>query len=718
MNDLPSACSPRSAGSTRSLARTRLFWPRPLLAAGLCCAAVAWLAGPTGRLLVVLPLLLFGPGYLAVRALAVPLPTTAFVRPALWLGLSLSLVALLYEWATAVGLALTPPALGLLTMACGLAVVASLWRSPPTDCQGGAAMSGWWWLALLAVLALALWARFLQIAGLALPAWVDSIHHALLIRVAAEHGQAPYSLRPYLPVDQLTYHWGYHVFVAAILQLTGLPLGRAMLWVGQVLNALHVLTVAALAAYLWRRPLAGLVAGIVVGMISIMPAYYVSWGRYTQLTGLLVLPPLAIVWHAGLRTPSYRRALCTALMLAGLSLIHTRVLCFALGFMASAAAVWAVGQPRSHLCPHARHLALPVVLALGLAAPWLALLVTRWLAPALERRLDLAGGGDYNALNEGLLWAGNNRWLLGLALASALWGLRRRTRATVELIGWVAALVVLANPWLAGYLLPAAGASLALWGLQQRRVLAVLGGAALLLLGRLAARIPYLWLLTNDSVVISLFVPIGVLVGGGAWMASSWLLTIGRRESSVEHKEPSIENRVAIAQRAIIRRYGGGLLLALIALWGAWSGRSVINPVTVLATPADVEAIAWATQHTPSDARFLINASPWLNIYRGVDGGWWLLPLAGRWTSTPPVLYIYGPPDYVRETSELSRQVAGFQPGQEQQLYRLIQQAGITHIYLGPRTGPLTPATFMGNPAFETVYAHDGVTILAVHRQP
>ena len=82
------------------------------------------------------------------------------------------------------------------------------------------------------------------------------------------------------------------MFVATTVRLAGLPLAPTMLWTGQALNALHGLSVAALATYLWRRPIAGVVAALVVGLLSIMPAYYVSWGRYTQLTGLLLLPPL------------------------------------------------------------------------------------------------------------------------------------------------------------------------------------------------------------------------------------------------------------------------------------------------------------------------------------------------------------------------------------------------------------------------------------------
>ncbi len=107
-------------------------FPHRLLVVVLICAALAWLSGPAGRLLVVLPLLLFGPGYLAERKLAASDGTSLAQRPALWLGLSLSLIALLYQWATALGLSLTTPVLSFLAFACALGVA---WRflQPTTD---------------------------------------------------------------------------------------------------------------------------------------------------------------------------------------------------------------------------------------------------------------------------------------------------------------------------------------------------------------------------------------------------------------------------------------------------------------------------------------------------------------------------------------------------------------------------------------------------------
>src|SRR6187402_2348954 len=98
-------------------------FPHRVLVVVLVCAAFVWLSGPAGRLLVVLPLLLFGPGYLAERALAASDGASLAQRPAIWLGLSLSLIALLYQWATALGLSLTTPVLSFLAAACGLGVV-------------------------------------------------------------------------------------------------------------------------------------------------------------------------------------------------------------------------------------------------------------------------------------------------------------------------------------------------------------------------------------------------------------------------------------------------------------------------------------------------------------------------------------------------------------------------------------------------------------------
>lgn len=160
------------------------------------------------------------------------------------------------------------------------------------------------------------------------------------------------------------------------------------------------------------------------------------------------------------------------------------------------------------------------------------------------------------------------------------------------------------------------------------------------------------------------------------------------------------------------------LLLVGLGLWGGWRMRGIVNPTTVFATAADLKAIRWAEANTAPDARFLINAAAWqAGSDRGADGGWWLLPLAGRWVSTPPVLAIYGPPDYIRAAQERSQFIANFRAGQEQQLFNLIACDRINYIYFGLQRGAITPDVFANRPGYRTVYHDDGVTILAVPQE-
>src|SRR5688572_28604170 len=52
----------------------------------------------------------------------------------------------------------------------------------------------WAWVLFVLILA---W-RLFQVRTLALPAWVDSVHHTLLLRILLEQGQIPDTWAPYL----------------------------------------------------------------------------------------------------------------------------------------------------------------------------------------------------------------------------------------------------------------------------------------------------------------------------------------------------------------------------------------------------------------------------------------------------------------------------------------------------------------------------------------
>lgn len=659
---------------------------RRWLLSGLLLAAMVALF-PAGRVLLATGLWLIAPGYLLERSLPGPRPPW-LLRVALWTGISLSIVPLVYLWVTATDGSLPAFALTTGAILLALAAMGAAWRDL-AGVQGRPSAATW---LLAVVLAIGAWLRAEQIANLALPAWVDSVHHALMVRVAAETGRAPWTLTPYLPVVDMPYHWGYHVVIATAWHLSGGELPDVILWSGQLLNWWQNVAAAALTLLWWRRPSAAVVAAAIVGCISWMPAYYVSWGRYTQLTGLLLLAALAIAWQQWLDSTHRRERAgwlaLTALIAAGLSLVHMRIFVFGGALLAAQSVVWSLRQSRPTIVTRAAQALLAGVVAIALAAPWWWLLLRRVLVPAAAGAQSLTTGGSYAQLSYDLMWIGPNEWLVALALIGGAIGVTRRQTAAAVLMLWVGGLAVLTNPWLVSYLAPPAGLALLLYSLTQRKWLWSGVGLLLLAMNPATVRLPFLWLLPVDIAAISLFLPLSSLIGGG--MALIWP-----------------------AQRRFWPIAGVAALLSF-TLWGAYQQRAIVNPVTVLATAADREAIAWVTSNTEPTARFLINAAPWLpGVARGNDGGWWIMPLTGRWTSTPPALFTYGDAASVQAARQRSQQIIDFGNGKEIDLDRLIAAEQIDYIYTSPN-GPLRSEHFADRPGYEVAFADGGVVIYRV----
>lgn len=709
-------------------------------------AALLYVSSPLGRLLISGFLVLFVPGYIAWSALGRDVRLPPLVAPALWLGLSLSLIPIHFLWSSLLGLRLLPlvlrlEAIGLLLLAGWIA-----FRTPTTR-----SIPGWLSAGLGLVLGLVGLTRMLEIRGVALPLWVDSLHHTLLVRVVGETGRIPRSLEPYLPVPDLVYHWGYHVTAAAWWGLARVPLPQMMLWSGQILNSLIVVAVYGLGAYLARSARVGLLAAGTAGLLSLMPAYYVTWGRYTQLTGLLLLPALLITSMALAEREqwSWRLIGATSVLATGLFLVHYRVLVFYIAWMLPYAVLLVVRRPR-RITALAGRFAIVGGLAAVLAAPWLLVMLRRVFLPVAVEPSRLVGSETYNTIEWTLLSWGNNPLLYAFAIGGVMIAFWRRRWPMIVVAGWIGAMVLLANPWLIG--------------------------------------LPTSWFINNHSVVITIFLPVALLAGYAAHHVSGWLerraplelqwaplgmllIVIGNIvaqrwggasiEQALAGSQAWLEANVALWPiRAVVQRIltwsvvgllgivvGYGLYalwyallrvrrlawlgrssqpLAItgamigIALLGTWQLRTVINPLTELGEAADVRAIAWAAQYTPPDARFLVNTTHWLNgAYRGTDGGWWLLPLAGRQVTTPPALYIYGSEAYKTQVETLNQRIASLQPTQLDQLKQVIRDERIGYVYVGPKPGgPLRSDLLFGDPMFTPVYDAEGVTIFKVNQIP
>lgn len=519
-------------------------------------------------------------------------------------------------------------------------------------------------IALAAVLMLALGTRLLQVRELVVPAWVDSVHHTLLTQLIIEQGRVPSSFAPYLPVSDFHYHFGFHANAATLAWLSGLPAHQAVLLLGQMFNVAAALAAYALASALTGRRWAGVGAALVVGALSFMPAYFVSWGRYTQLAGLVLLPAtcLATTWQLEARPSRRGEWVAAAFLLAGMVLTHYRVLVFYALFWLCypALMLWRMRGARGAWIALARRGAFLAWLALVLAAPWAARLLLR-----IVPRVDALYGGweasaGYNAFPSFLLDVGWTRQLIYAAAIGAVWALLRDKGEMIVLAAWVG-----------------------LWFLAANlRVLGLFD----------------LWLIHNEAVVISLWLPVSALCG---WLAADlveWALSWARHWGYQD-----------------ARRWASLVLLgATLALgaWGSWRMVDIVNPVTVFTTEDDLRAMRWAAENTPSDARFLINTRAWNGEVRaGSDGGWWLPIIARRQVTLPCVFYVLGPPAYRDGVIGLARTVEQAAALDDLALIQRLAQEGVTHVFVGAAGGRLTPKELDANPNYRLRYASGPVRI-------
>ena len=532
-----------------------------------------------------------------------------------------------------------------------------------------------------AILVLVLASRWAAAAALEAPMWGDSVHHAMIVRLFTLHGGLVDDWQPLAPLSTFSYHFGLHAAVTAMAQLTGLPAHRALLVAGQVLGVLGVLTSYALVAGLTGRPWAGVGAALAVAGLSPMPAYYLNWGRYTQLAGQVVLPAAALTttWVMASardvalgRVPSPQRAWLRAAALAavlagGLFLTHYLVAVFFALFLI---AWWIVGGSTGEsLAWRGRavlRVALVAVGAVALVVPWLPSLTAGPLAGhAAQLATSTAVDGDViGAVPPSYVW-GNIGQHLGWGLVaafvvSAVFGLLRRDRTVAIGVLWCGLLLLAAYPRLVG--------------------------------------LPITGLLKDFTVVIGLYVPAGLVVGGALGQAFDLLTERGRKA-------------VDAAAVAIVA----------LAAWFAWSERDVVEPANVFVTAADTAAIAWIRDQTAADAVFLAASVPAYGdtIVVGEDAGWWLPLLADRGTTVPPATV-----GLERDDVGYRERMNGLTALWHDELdapatIDALDAEGVTHAYVGVRAAasrlpgdrPGLAERLAASPRWRAVYDDGGVVI-------
>jgi hypothetical protein len=409
-----------------------------------------------------------------------------------------------------------------------------------------------------------------------------------------------------------------------------------------------------------------------------MPAFYVTWGRYTQLAGLLILPVALIlsvetvksndadVFKAPRASKTLRRATLTTLTLAGLILTHYRVFAFYVCFVGA----WWLVNTLSKLRQWRTHL--QVILSytsMGIAA---ILLLMPWIWE-VARQLWLPAVSEWSQQDTAVTWdfswryvsGGLDRYLLTLGALGLLVGLSRLRYGVKHgyfagVIGvWMGAMFVITNPSRFG--LPGAG------------------------------------LINNVTMLITWFIPMAI--------GSGFLL-----DTLVERWRDALSPR--------LWPWGIGFLsVVLLILSGIGIHRqiTVVEPQNLFALQADREALTWVQTHTPPESHFYINTHPWQNqIYVGSDGGYWIAPLAGRTTVTPPALYPLSNLDNpVQKITELAQR-AEATVSDPARLAKVLREADANYVYIGALGGSLDPDVLRVAPMFDLRYENERVTIFAV----
>ncbi len=527
---------------------------------------------------------------------------------------------------------------------------------------------------LILALGLLFLTRFWAIRHVGAGLWGDSVHHTLITQLIVEHGGLFDAWEPYNDLQSFTYHFGFHANAAVFHWLTGVAVPRAVVVFGQLVNVFALWTLIPLANRITGlkkkdAAWAGVAAVILAGLVVNQPAFYVNWGRYTQLAGQAILPvALWLVWdllEPRTETPpagGWRRWV-VAVVLCGLALTHYRVMIFAGAFFVAygLVRVW-----RGKLRPIIGHVVGVGALTGILFAPWLVHLFAGKLVDFLSATLSIPASEPnktievYNQIGDLRMYL--PMWVWWGLLACLLLGLFRRNSNALIVGGWMGLMLLIANPGWVG--LPGAGA------------------------------------VNNFSVFIAAYLPAGVLVGAGlAW----GMKQVGGLRGV----------RIVLA-----------LVLVAVAVRFSPARMAVVEPANyALATPPDIRAGTWIQEHLPQEALILVNSFAAFeeSSVVGSDGGWWMSLLGQRKTTLPPILYVSetGPrPDYLTWINAFTFLIEEKGVTHPDVIAALIER-GVTHVYIGQlqgRVGHVTglviePETLLASPHFRPVYHEDRVWV-------
>lgn len=561
-----------------------------------------------------------------------------------WLGLAVGWSVLLAPLALAVATPLRfGPTMGLPLLAVGL--IALIRRRPRLRFTIPSVLG-------LAATAVALGIRAVDAKGLAVPLWGDAMQHSYVTLQILRAGGVPSTYGFEMPHEVYDYHFGFQSLAAYGSWLTGASVSDAVLATGQILDAIICLAIYRFGRDLTGSALSGAIGAVLVGMVTTMPSYYVTWGRYTELAGLVALPAAYAALRPVISGRATKRDWIFGILAAGASvLVHPRIAVFLACLVVSFTLIGESKGPRlAEMAARVTRLILIGTASVVLIAPWALRLwnahhqtiVGTYAWQPLRFPWDLATGGD-------------DRWaLLGAAIALFVAAIINR-RLAFLVITWCGLLIVLANP--------------------------------------ATFHLPFAVYLNDDSLAIALFFLAAPLCG--------WLIDEIRRRVMGAHQ----------ANRFVQWSFAG--LVFVAGLTQAPHLVTVVNPCCVLVEPADVGAFAWIRTHTPPNARFIIGTNPWApNVSIGSDAGYWLPVLSERWTDLPPFFYATAPPDQVNAVNQRVQRARDL-ANHPAALAEFARSIHAQYVFVGVRGSEFDPRRLVESGRFRTVY-RDGAWVLEV----
>jgi hypothetical protein len=570
--------------------------------------------------------------------------------------------------------------------------------------------------ALLGITLAALLVRLYAVRDLPVGLLGDSYHHTLMAQLLVDNGGLFSSWQPYAPLATFTYHFGFHSNVAFVHYVTGMDLPQSLLWTGQIMNAITVPLVFALALALGGRPWAGVWAAFIVGFASNLPAYFVNWGRYTQLTGQVVMIVALVCWIAlaertkdeGRRTNDTPRH-----SVFRLSSFVFRQFDVELGQLLLVTVLATAALILTHYL-------ITALAALMIGSYLLGVVLARRSWPLAGLLLLRAGVGGALAL---LLVA---PWLLNVVGGHLVRNATGLVASTSKVAAQISTFEPLVPKYIGGAVLVFALAGLlaALWRREWRLALPAVWCALLVI-----AVVPYLVGLPGAGVLDTL-TSLGTLYLPGALLAV-YALDLAQRLGA------ALLARLRVPPGLGAALVGAPLLLVIAANTG-WQTR-VVTGDTALVVDADMAAMQWIREQTPADARFVINSFPAYagTLAAGTDAGWWIPLLAHRATTLPPLNYGSEKgerADYQRGVNALAKKLRGRDLTDSTPLsidlsrpvaLKTLDSNEIDYVYIGAHPYPghdsadwIDPAKLRASPFFRLVYDHDGVEIFQFLKGP